>query len=76
MSLTTFQSGSLRDKNGRLEPLRLDSLRSYDPPMIMTTAATPQDSPNAGNDGSFPNWDGPGYDMDMEPVNNPLVTKY
>lgn len=58
----------MREK-GRLEPLKLESLTPYDPPMITTTAATPQDSPNAGNEDSFPNWDGSNMDMD-ESVNN------
>lgn len=59
----------MRDKSKR-EPLKLDTLKPYDPPVIMTTAATPQDSPNTtiGNDMSFPNWDSSNLELDKASV--------
>ena len=55
----------MRDK-GKLEPLKLETLKPYDPPVITTTAATPQDSPNTtlGNDSAFSNWEYAGAELE------------
>lgn len=65
------QTSSVREKS-KLEPLKLETLKPYDPPVITTTAATPQDSPNAtlGHESAFTNWDYSNADLDEMVTNH------